>query len=182
MAEPITQVELLKRWRAKFPGAYDTIDDSTLTEAIFKKYPVYKEQVIIEPPVIPDVTRKKVDIIQADAPIESAPPDVTGVAQEILPPQQSIEDLTAQALGVELPQIGTGFAPSEAPAPQIQLPEQQSLADLTSQTLGAEPQDDRQHQDRVRYRARVLEYRFPMSNPLRDQHLCSPVSPRESPR
>src|SRR5208337_4190488 len=33
--------ELVVKWRAKYPGAYDKIDDATLTKKILAKYPVY---------------------------------------------------------------------------------------------------------------------------------------------
>src|ERR1700733_6422410 len=45
--------DLVVKWRAKFPQAYDNIDDATLTKKILAKYPVYSSLAVPSPSSAP---------------------------------------------------------------------------------------------------------------------------------
>lgn len=46
----MTPAEFAKTIRSKYPGAYDSIDDNTLSQKIVEKYPQYKSQVSFDAP------------------------------------------------------------------------------------------------------------------------------------
>lgn len=58
----MTPTEFAQKIRAKYPGAYDDLDDNTLTQKVIQKYPIYKDQVNFESQTIAQPEKMKFDI------------------------------------------------------------------------------------------------------------------------
>ena len=140
---PVSQEKFLGAVRKKYPGEYDAVDDDKLLKAIFKKYPEYIPQVEDPPPklgpeYIPQGGRGvgpgNVPLRpETTQPLEVAQPSATNVAQQELPPQQSLVSLTEQALGTKADLTPEQFAPSTASIPQQEFIEPGGVTDLTAQ-------------------------------------------------
>ena len=109
---PVSQEKFLSAVRSKYPGEYDDVEDGKLLRALFKKYPEYIPLVELSKPKLgPEYTPPISRGVGADnaplrldttQPLEVAQPSTLQVQQQQqLPPQQSLVDLTSQALGVE---------------------------------------------------------------------------------
>lgn len=110
--------QLAEKWRAKFPGDYDDLDDHTLEKLILAKHPDYKDLVIPEPEPAP-TPAPEIAPQQSAQPIVNEPVIDEGPQQDQGPINQP-QQLDKWGIGPALYGPKTEKFLSEPLAPEIQ--------------------------------------------------------------
>jgi hypothetical protein len=103
-AAPAPLNDLVTKIRGAHPGAYDDMDDATLTKSVLAKYPQYSD--LAAPKIKPPAN-----------PIDKAEPDVAGLAYNIAAP------VVKNAYQVSAPGIASSLLKDKAPSIAEHLPE-----------------------------------------------------------